>query len=122
MADVILAKRLFDDRTQLPRVCISCGKPATTDFEIRTLAKHPASTAPAHDTSALGCLLIIFDIASLFASMAAATQRPSLSVPVCRYHRWVVPPSTYIKSISDDTIELASVSPEFVAQLPKQAE
>ena len=57
MADVILAKRLFDDRTQLPRVCISCGKPATTDFEIRMLANHPASTAPAHDTSALGCLL-----------------------------------------------------------------
>ena len=54
--------------------------------------------------------------------VARNAKRPSLSVPVCRYHRWIVPPSTLIVSDNGDTFTLANVAAEFIAELPREVE
>lgn len=119
MPDISLDLNLFDTRESLPQICISCGKRATSEVEIRTLANLPKTGAAPADSSSLGCLVGMFEALVVGHAAMAAMSRPSVLVPVCRYHRWIVPPATYIKSITERRVELAEVATEFIAQLPK---
>lgn len=119
MSKVILPKSLWNGSVPLPKVCIACGKPATSRAVIKTQLESSPTSSSSNDTSALGCLFSVLDTLLFLRNVAARESRLRLYVPVCRYHAWVVPPNVTIESVNDQTVELTGVSPEFIALLPK---
>jgi hypothetical protein len=112
MADVRLA--LSDAATpgRLPALCMQCGKEAPTirrmKMSMAGFSKNPDGCGP------FGCLLVALD---LIGWMTA--KYVPLCAPLCRYHRWIVPPSFQVEAITAEAIELSGVSEEFVKALKR---
>jgi len=122
MPDLTVAKSLFNGRVPLPRICISCGKPATGECTIRTAYKGPDGNVATDHNSEVGCLLNLLMAGMAVGSTVARENRIKLSVPVCRFHHWIVGPNVVITSDNGDTVELTGVSPEFIARLQNRTE
>jgi hypothetical protein len=110
MADVCLALRDAATPGRLPALCMQCGKEARTVRRMKM--SMTGFSAPPPGCGEIGCL---FALLELIGWMTA--KYVPLHAPLCRYHRWIVPPSFQVRSITADSIELTGVSEAFAQAL-----
>jgi hypothetical protein len=102
MPDLIVPYPL-DETVRLPEVCARCGKPASGIRKFR-VASPPSgldTLFTGHDRQVirnLECLL---------------RSRVILTLPVCWWHRWIVPPNLRVWLQSETSIHVGGLSPEF---------
>jgi hypothetical protein len=49
-----------------------------------------------------------------------AITKGRLKLPVCRWHRWVVPPFINVTMVNDRTVALSHVSDDFAATMKRR--
>src|SRR5947209_3470670 len=112
MADVYLTTA--EAQGTLPPVCMQCGKPAKSIRRMRLTAT-PLGAAPPPGGGEIGCLLSFLTFLPWLFS-----RRSALRAPLCRWHRWIVPPSFELISETDGTLLLRGVSDAFRDALQAQ--
>jgi hypothetical protein len=96
MAEVVLSRA----DVALPPVCVGCGRPATGTRRVRVLG--PSS-----------------GVATMFGEYALdnlermARGPGRIRLPVCWWHRWIVPPSVSATAGNDGKTHLTGLSAEF---------
>lgn len=112
MADLCLSRT--EAEGQLPAVCMQCGKPAPTTRRmwLTTSRLTPASHFQRNET---GLLLALLDFLPWLAS-----RRFVLRAPLCRWHRWIVPPSFQLVQLTPDMLRLTGVAEDFLQALQRQ--
>jgi hypothetical protein len=96
MAEVVLTRA---DGT-LPPVCVGCGRPAIGTRRVRVLG--PSS----------GVAEMVGEHA--LANLERMARGPGrIRLPVCWWHRWIVPPSISATAGRDGTTHLTGLSAEF---------
>jgi hypothetical protein len=105
MADVHLSAA--EALGTLPPICMQCGKPANSIRRMR-LTSTPLSQAAPPGGGEIGCLFSFLSFLPWFFS-----RRSALRAPLCRWHRWIVPPSFELMAETDGTLLLRGVSDPF---------
>lgn len=94
--------------TPLPPVCVGCGRVGTWQRRVRILG------------TPIGVSLVVAPPAHAAAnSLERMMCGPgSIDVPVCWWHRWIVPPTVEV-SVAGSRLRLTDVSEEFAAAIPR---
>ncbi len=98
MADVVVAMS-----ASLPRTCVGCGRPARWTRRVRVLGP----------SSGYAPMVGEFAIDNL---ERMARGPGAIRLPVCGWHRWVVPPAIAAEA-AGGRVRLSGVSAEFAAAL-----
>jgi hypothetical protein len=106
----------------LPAVCVRCGRNATGFRSMRLTSsegKWPSSWG-----------WILWEL-GLWTSEEKAfyenilyelkITKGRLKLPVCRWHRWFVPPFIGVRLVTDRMVALSHVSDEFVREMKKRS-
>src|SRR4051794_35098337 len=101
MVDVILPMPTADS-PPLPPVCVGCGRPATRARQVRILGPSSGYARMAGEYA--------LDVLEKMARSPG-----SIPLPVCWWHRWIIPPSVTVTAEARGTVVLAGVSREFAA-------
>jgi len=115
MADFILALAQLPGKEILPPLCARCGRPASGTRRVRLKVAQPF---PGSDpvSSMLGASyddqLRWHNLRQLF-----ARGKGVLELPVCWWHRWIMPPAIVVKALTEREVTLAGVSDKFVEAL-----
>ena len=103
MAAVLLAKAT-DNWRPLPALCVGCGRPATGTRRVRILG-------PSSGYALLGGEHALDNLERM------ARSPGQLRLPVCWWHRWIIPPATTATAVTGGKIALVNVSAQFAAAL-----
>jgi hypothetical protein len=102
----------------LPTVCVRCGRKATGFRGIRLTSSEPKR--PSFWVSILWQLgfLTLEEKTSVENIMHEfAITKGRLNLPVCRWHRWIVPPFIGVQMVNDRTVVLSHVSDSFATTI-----
>ena len=100
MAEVIVTMPA-DGTASLPPVCVACRQPGTWGRRVRILG----------ESSGYGRMMGEYALDNL---ERMARGPGMIRLPVCWWHRWVVPPAVVAES-RGDAVRLSGVSAEFAA-------
>jgi hypothetical protein len=115
MADLILALSQLPAKEVLPPFCARCGRAASGVRRVRLKVAQPF---PGSDpvSSILGASYDDqrrwHDLRQLFAQ-----GKGVLELPVCWWHRWIMPPAIFVKSLTEREVTVSGLSDKFVAAL-----
>ena len=118
MADLTLALAQFPGKEVLPLVCARCGRAASGVRRVRLKVYRPF---PGSDvvSSILGAgyddQRRWHDLRQLF-----ARGKGVLELPVCWWHRWIMPPAIAVKSLTESEVTLCGLSDKFVEALRRK--
>ena len=108
----------FPRREQMPAVCARCGRAASCTRRIRLYVPEPyrgpdliASLAGASDDDQRRW----HDLQQLLAKGKGVVE-----LPVCWWHRWIMPPTIGIKSMTERQFTLWGLSDSFVAAMKQR--
>ncbi len=110
MAEVRLSLKDATTPGRLPAVCMQCGKEARAVRRMKlTTARWPYASSARLGVVGLLALLDWFDWWK--------APRMRLNAPLCRWHKWIVPPRFHVLKITEHLVHLTGVSDEFVRAL-----
>ncbi len=104
MAELTLTLEDYRGAEALPRLCARCGRPARG----RRWVRLPGGS------SGVGLFLGVAAGQALDTLERMLTSKGGIYLPVCWWHRWIVPPNILVKSVSAGRVTLDGISPEFV--------
>ena len=109
MAEVTLARGTGSLAGALPTICARCGRPARGFFRLRLpgTSSGVGGWVGLSEGNREGQLLD--DLEKLITSTEA------IELPVCWWHRWIVPPVLSVQAVTEATVTVAGVAPEFAA-------
>ena len=100
MAEVIVTMPA-DDAASLPPVCVGCGRPGTWGRRVRVLG----------ESSGYARMMGEYALDNL---ERMACGPGVICLPVCWWHRWIVPPAV-VAEARGAAVRLSGVSAEFAA-------
>lgn len=124
MAQIVLPRRVAEQSGRLPRICMQCGAPATTEVS-RSYTTDKVNAVPLPEPD-LGCLMIVlfplFLLLKLISWGSAKTM--TVQTPLCdkHAHGWFTSLSLEASSITEESITLTGVSEEFARAWADQAQ
>jgi hypothetical protein len=105
----------------LPAVCVRCGRKAAGFRSLRLTTSEPKRP------SFWGWILWELGFWTLEEKASFENlwhelriTKGRLKLPVCRWHRWIVPPLIGVRLVNDRTVALYGASDDFVAALKKR--
>ena len=105
----------------LPAVCVRCGRKAAWFRKVRLTSSEP--TQP----STWGWILWELGVWSLQEKSfyegvlhELKITKGRLKLPVCLWHRWIVPPFIGVTWVNDGTVAMSGASPGFVSEMKKR--
>jgi hypothetical protein len=102
---------LLVDIAKLPAVCVRCGRPAAGVRRVRLL--------PEGGNIPPGCLTSLSSPASRYQTdylLWLLKGGPSIRLPVCSWHRWIVPPGVRAEA-RGESVRLLNIGDGFAAAL-----
>jgi hypothetical protein len=118
VAEIKLALSYLNRTESLPPVCARCGRKATGFRSMRLTISEPLRQSFWLSILWQLGLLKLEEKTSLENIMhEIAITKGRLKLPVCWWHRWIVPPFIGVTLVSDTTVALSHVSNGFAAKL-----
>ena len=118
MAEMTFSLAKLPSKDQMPALCARCGRPASGTRKVPLKVYKPyggpdliASLADVSDEEQRHW----HDLQQLFAQ-----GRGAIELPICRWHRWVIPPLIGIKAMTERRVTLWGLAESFVKEIKQR--